>query len=66
MLWGQKEGWDYRRVAKNSLREKLLFESEGCQGASLADAWGRALKAALNAKVLWQIRAGMLGNIKEA
>lgn len=61
MLQGQKEGWNYRGVAKNILSEKLVFESEGCEGASLADSWGRAFKAALNTKVLWQITAGMLG-----
>lgn len=61
MLQGQKEGWNYRGVAKNILSEKLVFESEGCEGASLADRWGRAFKAAFNTKVLWQITAGMLG-----
>lgn len=52
------------QVAKNS--EKLIFESEEWEGASFADKWGRAFKTALNTKVLWQITAGMLGNIKEA
>lgn len=61
MLQGQKEGWNYRGVAKNILSEKLVFESKGCEGASLADRWGRAFKAAFDTKVLWQITAGMLG-----